>query len=120
MKEEVCIEPIVLITKRNEIDEYRAIHNPIIELPDKIKKCEPFDMTIKVGSPLHPNTLEHHISWIQVFLDDNCISWINLTPMVMEPIVHLRLRVGKKSKLRVAVRCNMHGHWRKEIEIEPE
>ena len=51
MKDEVCVEPIVLITKRNEIDEYRAIHNPIIELPDKIKKCEPFDMTIKVGSP---------------------------------------------------------------------
>jgi superoxide reductase len=43
-------------------------HVPIIEVPDKIKKGEFFDVKVTLGKEVaHPNKTEHHISWISVF-----------------------------------------------------
>ncbi len=43
-------------------------HVPIIDAPSKVKAGEPFMVTVQVGKIVaHPNTVEHHIKWIQLY-----------------------------------------------------
>ncbi len=45
-------------------------HVPLIDCPDTVKSGEIFKINISVGSEIaHPNTTEHHIRWIQVFIE---------------------------------------------------
>ena len=41
-------------------------------------------------------------------------------PIIMEPEVTLKIRVGKSAKLKVIARCNIHGQWEMEKEIRVE
>ena len=43
-------------------------HVPVIEAPDAVKAGELFDLKVSVGKEVaHPNTTEHHISWITLY-----------------------------------------------------
>ena len=43
-------------------------HVPVIEGPDSAKKGEAVEIAISVGKEIaHPNTTEHHISWIEAY-----------------------------------------------------
>ncbi|MEQ9714064.1 MAG: class II SORL domain-containing protein [Candidatus Asgardarchaeum sp.] len=117
---EKCVEPIVVLSKKAELTEYGKMHKPIIKIPDKVKSCEPFEVKIKVGEIPHPNTFEHYIVWIDLILDDHFLSRVMFVPIIMEPEVTLKIRVGKNAKLKVIARCNIHGQWEMEKEIRVE
>lgn len=104
----------------SDLSEYEKIHAPIVKIPEKIERKKPFEIEIQVGDPLHPNDLDHHIVWIQTFLNEECLSRVDFLPIVTFPYVKLKLVLGHSAKLRVVARCNMHGIWKLEKELHVE
>jgi superoxide reductase len=91
-------------------------HLPIISAPASVKAGEPFEITIEVGKLLaHPNEPAHHIQWI-VLLNGSLTMAIvqltpQLTPVMANPRVTLKITLEENAKLRVLERCNIHGEW---------
>ncbi len=99
-------------------------HTPKIEAPDTVKRDEPFTIKVSVGP--HPNTIEHSIRKIEVYLYEEgrkfnpiLVASINLTPVYSEPVVELTLKIKNNSVIYVLGYCNLHGIWesRKEIKV---
>ncbi len=100
-------------------------HAPKIEAPNTVKADEPFTVRISVGP--HPNTVEHSIRKIEVYLYEEgrkfnpiLVASIDLTPVYSEPKVELTLKIKKNSVIYALGYCNLHGVWesRKEIKVE--
>jgi len=100
-------------------------HIPKIDAPDKVKAGEDFTLRIAVGP--HPNTVEHSIRWIDVFLYEEGrefnpihIARISLEAGYTLPEIVLKMRIQKKSVVYAVSYCNLHGLWeaRKEIDVE--
>jgi superoxide reductase len=105
-------------------------HVPVIESPDTVKKGEVFQIKLTVGKEIaHPNTTEHHISWIEVyFLADGekfacqigkfefCAHGAsgqgpNTSTMFTDPEVVCCFKTDKKGTLIASSYCNIHGLW---------
>jgi superoxide reductase len=87
-------------------------HSPKIEAPDSVGAEKTFEVRITVGP--HPNTVEHSIRQIDVFL-----TTVKLTPVYSEPDIKLNLKLKENSTLYAIEYCNLHGLWesRKKIEV---
>ncbi|MGQ4913577.1 MAG: desulfoferrodoxin family protein [Candidatus Asgardarchaeia archaeon] len=120
MSKKVNIDIAHIIEDTSDLSEYEKIHTPIVKVPEKIESGKPFDIEIQIGDPPHPNTLEHHVVWIQTFLDNECLSRVDFLPIVALPYVKLKVVLGSTAKLRVVARCNMHGLWKIERELKVE
>lgn len=47
-------------------------HVPIIDAPSSATAGKPFNVTVTVGKTVpHPNTVEHHIKWIQLYAQED-------------------------------------------------
>jgi len=100
-------------------------HTPRIEVPDKVKAGEEFEVRISVGP--HPSTMQHSIRYIQVFFREENrafnpihIATVRLEPEYTEPKIALTMRLKKPGTLYVVEYCSLHGLWeaRKEIKVE--
>lgn len=98
-------------------------HTPRIEVPEKIKANEPFEVRIKVGP--HPNKVEHSIRRIEIYFYEEGrafnpvhIATINLEPVYSEPEVTIKIRVPKNGVLYAIGYCNLHGLWESRREIK--
>jgi superoxide reductase len=103
----------------------RESHTPKIEIPDKIKAGESFDIRVSVGP--HPNTAEHYIKWIEIYLyeegrafNPQSLFRAELTPGLTEPNVAIKLNLKNKGVLYAMEYCNLHGLWvsKKEFSVE--
>jgi len=93
-------------------------------------------MIVSVGKEIpHPNTTEHHISWIEVyFLPDGAKFPINLgrthfsahgasaqgpntSTVYTEPVVTLALKTGRSGTIHATSYCNIHGLWTGSAEL---
>jgi superoxide reductase len=99
-------------------------HAPSIEAPDEVKANQPFQVRVKVGP--HPNTREHSIRWIELYVYEEgrsfnpiYVSHIDLEPEYAEPEVVVTLRLRKTSTIYVLGYCNLHGVWeaRKQVRV---
>jgi superoxide reductase len=114
-------------------------HVPVVELPERVKKGEVFEVKVTVGKEIpHPNTTEHHIRWIEVvFLPDGekfpyeigraeflahgeSIEGPNTSTVYAEPIATFAFKTEKSGKLIAASYCNIHGLWKNEAEVKVE
>ncbi len=105
-------------------------HVPVIECPGQVKKGEPFQIRISVGKEIpHPNTTEHHISWIDVyFLPEGekfpcqvarfelCAHGAstqgpNTSTMFTIPEAVCVFKTEKKGTIAAGAYCNIHGLW---------
>jgi superoxide reductase len=97
-------------------------HIPVIEAPSKVRKGEPFEVTVEVGKHLkHPNENAHYIEWIELFSGDTFLARIDLIPRMTEPKVKLVIALDHAHPLVAKERCNLHGQWQSfpfEIEVE--
>jgi len=100
-------------------------HIPRIEAPERVRKGEPFEVKIVIGS--HPQSLEHSIRWIELYLYEEgrefnpiYVARIELEPPYAEPFISLRLRLEKSGVLYVASYCSLHGVWVASRRIEVE
>lgn len=99
-------------------------HVPIIDAPSEVKPNEPFQVTVTVGKEVpHPNTVEHHIKWIQVFASIEGrnpvhIATFDLGPTFAEPKVTFTMRLQKSATLYAVEYCNIHGLWDYSVDIK--
>ena len=102
-------------------------HVPYIKAPAKVKAGEPFDVTVIVGKEVpHPNTIEHHIKWIQVYAKQEKarsvvhVGTFDLGPTYASPKVTFPVILQKSSTLYALEYCNVHGVWDNSVDIEVE
>lgn len=107
--------------------EGREKHVPHIEAPAKVKAGEPFQVTVIVGKEVpHPNTIEHHIKWIQVYTKYEGarpvvhVGTFDLGPTFADPKVTFTAMLEKSSTLYALEYCNIHGVWDNSAEVEVE
>lgn len=93
-------------------------HVPMIHIGGTPRAGEPFEVTVWVGEQLaHPSEMEHHIEFIDLYLDDMFIARCDLTWGSTDPKCCFTVRLDNAGTLRAFERCNMHGDWTYSMEI---
>ena len=102
-------------------------HVPIIDVPSRVKAGEPFMVTVQVGKVVaHPNTIEHHIKWIQLYaLEEGTRYAVQLGsyeffPTYAQPKVTVPVMLNKNATLYALEHCNIHGLWDYSIDVKVE
>jgi superoxide reductase len=111
-------------------------HMPVIECPDQVAAGEPFDVTVSLGKEIaHPNTTEHHISWISLYFHPEGDKFTydvghyefnahgqspagpNQGPVYTHHAVSASLKLSKAGTLHAVSYCNIHGLWESSKEL---
>jgi len=109
---------------------------PVIEAPDQVKAAELFEVKASLGKEItHPNTTEHHISWIPLFFHregekftyhvgqfefsahGESVAGPNQGPVYTHHEVSTSLKVSKPGTLHALALCNIHGLWESGKEV---
>lgn len=112
-------------------------HVPVVEVPSDIKAGEPITINVSVGKEIpHPNTTEHHISWIDVYFLPEGESFPyhlgrceflshgastqgpDTSTVYSEPTTSVSLKTEKPGQLIATSHCNIHGLWTNSIELK--
>lgn len=105
-------------------------HVPTIIAPETVKAGELVEVKVAVGEEIaHPNTLEHHISWIKVyFLAEGAKFPVELgtfdfnahgeEELLAEPCVTVRFKTNKPGTILSTSYCNIHGLWEDAKEVK--
>ena len=101
----VCCGEKMQELKANTVDASNEKHVPVITVNNN-------EVTVKVGSVLHPSLPEHNIEWIYL---QTCKGGQrkNIGPG-KEPIAKFLLTEGETA-IAAFEYCNLHGLWKKEI-----
>jgi superoxide reductase len=101
----------------NNLNELEKKHIPVIEIKKQCGLVGPgcVDANIKIGQILHPAEENHHIMYIDLYLDYNFIARYHLTA-ALNPVLGIHLK-GTSSKLVALENCNLHGRWTAEAQI---
>lgn len=111
-------------------------HVPVIEAPDRVKADETFDVKVCVGAEIsHPNTTEHHISWIKLYFKPANSKFAqevasfaftahgadaagpNKGAVFSQPAAQATLKLATSGTLLAEAYCNIHGLWENAVEI---
>ena len=114
-------------------------HVPLIEVQDKAKKGEWITLTISVGKEIpHPNTTEHHISWLELYFlfqgekfpqllarlecssHGASVQGPNTSTVYTQPVLTCGFKTDKPGTLFAASFCNIHGIWESSKELTLE
>ena len=101
-------------------------HVPVIDAPASAKAGEAFEVTVTVGKDVpHPNTVEHHIKWIQVYAvregaNPVHVGTFDLGPTYASPKVTFPVMLQKSATLFALEYCNIHGLWESPAEVKVE
>ena len=120
-----------------EADWKKEKHVPVIECPDQVKAGEIFEVKVGLGKEIaHPNTTEHHISWITLYFHPEGEKFThqvghfefsahgestagpNQGPVYTHHGVTASLQVNKAGTLHALALCNIHGLWQSAKEIK--
>ena len=112
-------------------------HVPVIEAPDKVQAGELFEVKVSLGKEVaHPNTTEHHISWITLYFHPEGEKFThqvghfefsahgestagpNEGPVYTHHGVSVSMKVSKPGTLHALALCNIHGLWESSKEIK--
>ena len=104
---------------KNKEHEGKEKHVPYIEIGEN---RETVRVIVGKETP-HPNTVEHHIVWIELYgvkKDGQVIHLgkANFSPVYAEPDINFRIPVKEFKALCALEYCNIHGLWENCIEIE--
>ena len=74
------------------------------------------------GTP-HPNTVEHHIGWVELYGVKKDGQVINLgraafAPVYTAPNVRFQVSVEEFKAFHALAYCNIHGVWENSVEVE--
>jgi superoxide reductase len=111
-------------------------HAPVIDVPDSIAAGEAFDVKVSLGKAVaHPNTTEHHISWISVYFQPEgapvpyqvghlefsahgeSAAGPNQGPLYTAPSAVISIKTDKPGTLQAVSFCNIHGLWESTAEV---
>ncbi len=98
-------------------------HAPVIECADAVTAGEAFEVKVSVGKEIaHPNTAEHHISWITLYFQPEGdkfpyqvarfeFSGHGAGTVFTTPLASVSLKVDKPGTFHAISFCNIHGLW---------
>ena len=112
-------------------------HAPLLECADTVKADELFEVKISIGKEIaHPNTTEHHISWISLFFHVDgekfpyqigryefsahgaSVQGPNTSSVWTHHAVTAWMKTSKPGTLIAVSMCNIHGLWQSSKEIK--
>ncbi|MFQ6032038.1 MAG: class II SORL domain-containing protein [Candidatus Zixiibacteriota bacterium] len=97
-------------------------HVPVMEIKKSADSGEN-EVMITVGKEVpHPNTVEHHIKWIQLHgIKQNGqtahLGTFDLGPVYASPKVITHVKLNEFKRLFALEYCNIHGIWENSIEV---
>lgn len=108
---------------KTEKDEGKEKHVPVITV-DKGHISGQDIVRVVVGHEVpHPNTIEHHIAWIELYGVKKDTDWvINLgraacVPIFSNPNVRFQVnQIGDFKSFHALAYCNIHGLWANSLE----
>ena len=108
---------------KNTQSEGKEKHVPVIEI-GKVKGEDGADIVhVVVGKETpHPNTVEHHIDWIELFGVKKDGQVIDLgrsafAPAYTNPNVSFQIPVADFKTFCALAYCNIHGVWENYLEV---
>ena len=112
-------------------------HVPVIECTDTVKADELFEVKVTVGKEVaHPNTTEHHISWIILFFlaegekfpyqvvryefgaHGASVQGPNTSGVYAHHAAAGWIKTSKAGTLIAVSMCNIHGLWQSSKDLE--
>ena len=120
-----------------EADWTKEKHVPLIECADIVKADAFFEVKITIGKEIaHPNTTEHHISWVSLYFLPNgekfpyhigryeftahgaSVQGPNTSSLYTQHAVTTWLKTSKPGALLAVSLCNIHGLWQSSKEVK--
>jgi len=101
-------------------------HVPFIGIPTVVKKGKKFEVEVTVGKEIpHPNTVEHHIKWIDLYAKFKGkpviqISHFDFAPTYGEPSVKTTISLPESATLIAVIYCNIHGLWENSVDVKAQ
>ncbi len=98
-------------------------HVPIIE-PDTGKGAGKNIVRVLVGKEVpHPNTVEHHIAWVDLYgvkANDQVVHLGRATfgPSYTDPNIRFQVPPDEFKAYGALAYCNIHGLWQNYLELE--
>lgn len=105
-------------------------HVPVIDAPEQVNAGEKFSISVSVGKEIpHPDTVEHHIRWIQLFFKpENGKFAIDVGkfefnahgegPVTGDPVAMTNVKLQTSGSIIASAYCNIHGLWENGREIK--
>ncbi|HEX8960280.1 MAG TPA: class II SORL domain-containing protein [Geobacteraceae bacterium] len=100
-------------------------HAPVIVAPKSVKAGEPFTVEVSVGERLHDMGPVHWIEYVEINLGNEPAGRADFQPKgYLKPRVAFTLTVPKeaapagKVTLVARQRCNLHGYWESDLNIQ--
>ncbi|MBS3787934.1 class II SORL domain-containing protein [Candidatus Bipolaricaulota bacterium] len=125
MSNETCEEDLFCGVNKAETDEPAEMsalekkHTVVIDAPDTVKKGEEFEVTLRVGEyKEHPNEVGHFIEWMELYSGDTFLARLELSPGKSHYVMKTTVKLDHAHPLRGRAKCNLHGLWEGEKEIE--
>jgi len=111
-------EAIKMPADANNLTDLEKKHIPVITV---VKECGLIpegcrDVHVNMGEIPHPMLQEHSIVHIDFYLDSKFLSRVILTPEKLNPAAALHVKADS-GKLTVISLCNLHGAWKKEVDL---
>jgi superoxide reductase len=120
-----------------EADWKKEKHVPVIECADAVEADEMFEVKVGVGKEIaHPNTTEHHISWISLYFypdgekfpyqighfefkaHGESIKGPDTSSVYTHHEVTTAFKTGKPGAILALALCNIHGLWQSTKEVK--
>ena len=97
-------------------------HVPVIDAPDSGKKGEDIEVSVTVGKEIaHPNTVEHHINWIELYFKPEGEKFAieigrfgfaaHGVSIFTQPLITVKVKAEKSGTFFASSYCNIHGLW---------
>lgn len=107
-------------------------HVPVIHAPEVVKKGDKVEVKVLIGEEIpHPNTLEHHIVWIQLYFHQEGnkfpvevgtyhFSSHGESGVFTEPYAVAKFIVNGPGTIYATSYCNIHGLWENSAQLKVE
>ncbi|MFP4589335.1 MAG: class II SORL domain-containing protein [Candidatus Bipolaricaulota bacterium] len=125
MTEQSCEEDLFCGVNRastsnpEEMSALEKKHTVIIDAPESVKEGEEFEVTLNVGEYTeHPNEPGHFIEWMELYSGDTFLARLDLSPERTDYVMKVNVSLDHAHPLIGRAKCNLHGLWESEKEIE--
>jgi superoxide reductase len=96
-------------------------HTPRLTAPDSVKRGQWFEVSVVVGTDMHPSLAEHFVRYIALYKDSAEIARIYLHPVFSAPKVTFTIALDEGGMLRALAEPTHSAAWEasKKIAVVP-
>lgn len=86
-------------------------HTPLMTAPESVKRGQWFEVTVVVGTDMHPSLAEHFIRYIALYKDTAEIARVYLHPVFSAPKVTFTIALDEGGTLRALAEPTHSAAW---------